>query len=166
MISLTLFSCSFSRCLHSSNRLLMKESHGNNDIRVIQCCFCNKTVNINMQQPFILTTRFKNVLQSAIQIWLVHSYFEESSVFPHDRVPNQQVNVNKSAIENRVEKFGITDELDMSTGRQCLKSPQSLSGTSVHPTIVRLVNIMVMNGWLTSFSFHVNQPSQSWDKAI
>ena len=29
-----------------------------------------------------------------------------------------------------------------------------------------LVNIMVMNGWLPSFSFHVNRPSHSWDKAI
>ena len=50
--------------------------------------------------------------------------------------------------------------------RQRLKSPQSLSGTSAHPTMVTLVNIMVMNGWLTSFSFHVNRPSHSWDKAI
>ena len=57
-------------------------------------------------------------------------------------------------------------KLDMSTARLRLKSPQSLSGTSAHPTMVRLVNIMVMNGWLTSFSFHVNRPSQSWDKAI
>ena len=29
-----------------------------------------------------------------------------------------------------------------------------------------LVNIMVMNGWLTSISFHVNRPSHSWNKAI
>ena len=56
--------------------------------------------------------------------------------------------------------------LDMSTARRRLKSPQSLSGTSAHPTMVTLVNIMVMNGWLTSFSFHVNQPSHSWDKAL
>ena len=55
---------------------------------------------------------------------------------------------------------------DMSTARRRLKSPQSLSGTSTHPTMVTLVNIMVMNGWLTSFSFHVNRPSHSWDKAI
>ena len=55
---------------------------------------------------------------------------------------------------------------DMSTARQRLKSPQSLSSTSAHLTMVTLVNIMVMNGWLTSFSFHVNQPSHSWDKAI
>ena len=32
--------------------------------------------------------------------------------------------------------------------------------------MVTLVNIMVMNGWLTSFLFHVNRPSHSWDKAI
>ena len=54
----------------------------------------------------------------------------------------------------------------MSTARRRLKSPQSLSGTSAHPTMVRLVNIMVMNVGLTSFSFHVNRPSQSWDEAI
>ena len=58
------------------------------------------------------------------------------------------------------------NKLDMSTARRCLKSPQSLSGTSAHPTMVTLVNIMVMNGWLTSFSFHVNRPSHSSDKAI
>ena len=34
------------------------------------------------------------------------------------------------------------------------------------PTMVTLVNIMVINGWFPSFSFHVNQPSHSWDKAI
>ena len=60
----------------------------------------------------------------------------------------------------------ISMKLGMSTAHQRLKSPQSLSGTSAHTTMVRLVNIMVMNGWLTSFSFHVNRPSQSWDKAI
>ena len=51
----------------------------------------------------------------------------------------------------------------MSTARRRLKS---LSGTSAHPTMVTLVNIMVMNGWLTSFSFHVNRPPHSWDRAI
>ena len=54
----------------------------------------------------------------------------------------------------------------MSTARRRLKSPQSLSGTSAHPTMVTLVNTMVMNGWLTSFSFHVNWPSHSWNNAI
>ena len=54
----------------------------------------------------------------------------------------------------------------MSMARRRLKSPQSLSGISAHPTMVRLVDIMVMNGWLTSFSFHVNRPTQSRDKAI
>ena len=54
----------------------------------------------------------------------------------------------------------------MSTARWHLKSPQSLSGTSTHPTMITLVNIMVMNGWLTSFSFNVNQLSHSWDKGI
>ena len=54
----------------------------------------------------------------------------------------------------------------MSTAHRRLKSPRSLSGTSAHPTIVTLVNIIVMNGWLTSFSFIVNRPPHSWDKAI
>ena len=54
----------------------------------------------------------------------------------------------------------------MSTAHRPLKSPQSLSSTSAHPTMVTIVNIMVMNGWLTSFSFHVNRPSHSWDQAI
>ena len=57
-------------------------------------------------------------------------------------------------------------QLDMSTARRRLKSPQSQSGTSAHPTMVTLVKIMVMNGWLTYFSFHVNRPYHSWDKAI
>ena len=50
--------------------------------------------------------------------------------------------------------------------RRGLKSPRSLPGASAHPTMVTLVNIMVMNGWLTSFSFHVNRPPHSWDIAI
>ena len=54
----------------------------------------------------------------------------------------------------------------MSTARRRLKSPRSLSSTSAHPTMVTLVNIMVMNGWLTSFSFHVHRPLHSWDIAI
>ena len=54
----------------------------------------------------------------------------------------------------------------MSTARRRLKSPWSLSGTSAHPTTLTQVNIMVMNGWLTSFSFIVNRPPHSWDKAI
>ena len=43
---------------------------------------------------------------------------------------------------------------------------RSLSGTSAHPTMVTQVNSMVMNGWLTSFSFIANRPPHSWDKAI
>ena len=60
----------------------------------------------------------------------------------------------------------MTSELHKSTAPRRLKSPQSLFGTSAHPTMVTLVNIMVMNAWLPSFSFHVNRPSHSWDKAI
>ena len=54
----------------------------------------------------------------------------------------------------------------MSTARRRLKSPRSLSGTSAHPTMITQVNIMVMNGWLASFSFIVNRLPHSWDKAI
>ena len=32
--------------------------------------------------------------------------------------------------------------------------------------MVTQVNIMVMNGWLTSFSFIIYRPPHSWDKAI
>ena len=54
----------------------------------------------------------------------------------------------------------------MPTARQRLKSPRSQSGISAHPTMVTLVNIIIMNGLLTSFKFHVNRSSHSWDKAI
>ena len=54
----------------------------------------------------------------------------------------------------------------MPMARRRLKSPLSLSGTSTHLIIVTQVNIMVMNGWLTSFSFIVNRPPHSWDKTI
>ena len=47
-----------------------------------------------------------------------------------------------------------------------LKSPRLLFGTPAHPTMVTRVNIMVMNEWPTYFSFLVNWPSHSWDKAI
>ena len=51
----------------------------------------------------------------------------------------------------------------MSTARQRLKSP---SHYRVHQPMATLLNTMVMNVWLTSFPFHVNRPSHSWDKAI
>ena len=55
----------------------------------------------------------------------------------------------------------------MSTACRSLKSPpRSLSGTSAHLNMVTQVNIMVMNGWLTSFSFIVNRLPHSWNKAI
>ena len=57
-------------------------------------------------------------------------------------------------------------KLHMLTACRCLKSPWSLSLTSAHPIMVTLVNIMVMNGWLTPISFHVNRPSHFWDKGI
>ena len=57
-------------------------------------------------------------------------------------------------------------KLDMLTARRRLKSPQSLSCTSAHLTMVTQVNIMVMNGWITSFSLIINRPPHSWDKAI
>ena len=54
----------------------------------------------------------------------------------------------------------------MSTARWRPKSPRSLSSTSTHLNMVTQVNIMVMYGWLTSFSFIVNRLPHSWDKAI
>ena len=54
----------------------------------------------------------------------------------------------------------------MSTARRRVKSSRSLSGTSAHPTMCTQVNIVVMNGWLRSFSFHVNRPSHSWDRSF
>ena len=65
-----------------------------------------------------------------------------------------------------LEPSTIQIQLVMSTARRGLKSPWSLSGTSAHPIMVTLVNIMVMNRSLTYFSSHVNRPSHSWDKAI
>ena len=47
-------------------------------------------------------------------------------------------------------------KLDMSTARRRLKSSRSLSGTSAHHIMVTLVNIMVMNWWLTSFSLFIS----------
>ena len=58
-----------------------------------------------------------------------------------------------------------TIQLDMSTARRRMKSHRSLSGTSPPPPPVTLVNIMVLNGWLTSLSFHVNWSPNSWDIA-
>ena len=49
----------------------------------------------------------------------------------------------------------------------CLKSPQSLSGTPTHPTMVTQKSVSWP--WMNDShipSFHVNQPSHSWDKAI
>ena len=46
-----------------------------------------------------------------------------------------------------------------------LKSLRSVSGTSAHPAMVTLVDIMVTNGWLKFSSFHDIRPSYSWDKA-
>ena len=44
---------------------------------------------------------------------------------------------------------------------------RSLSGLHIHTHHGHTkVNIMFMNGRLTSLSFHVNRPSHSWDKAI
>ena len=66
--------------------------------------------------------------------------------------------------DSYIEDMNLTQkQLDMSTACRRLKS---LSGTSAHPTMVTQVNIMVMNGWLASFSFIVNRLPHSWDKAI
>ena len=67
---------------------------------------------------------------------------------------------------NNVRNHWDVKKLDMSTARRRLKSPRSLSVTSAHLTMVTQVNIIVMNGWLTSLSFIIDQPPHSWDKAI
>ena len=91
----------------------MKESNGNNHNIVIQCCFCNKPVNIHATTIYFDHMVPKCASVGNPNLTGVHSYFEETSVFLHDRVPGQQVSVNKSAIENGVEKFGITEEKGM-----------------------------------------------------
>ena len=44
----------------------------------------------------------------------------------------------KSIVDLMNTRFGVGKilQLDMSTARRCVKSPQSLSGTSIHPTMV------------------------------
>ena len=69
-------------------------------------------------------------------------------------------------VKNKFDVHIHNSKLDMSMARRRLNSPRSLSGTTAHPTMVTQVSIMVMNGWLTSFSFIVNRPPHSWDKAI
>ena len=44
--------------------------------------------------------------------------------------------------------------------------PPHQGHTSQYHGYTKKENIMVMNGWLTPFSFHVNWPPHSWDKAI
>ena len=66
----------------------------------------------------------------------------------------------------QISLFPVFGKSEMSTAHRRLKSSQSLSGTSAHPNMVTLANIMVMNGWLTYFSSYVYRPSHSWDKAI
>ena len=60
----------------------------------------------------------------------------------------------------------LSPKLDISTARRRLKSPRSLSGTFAHLTMVTQVNIMVLNGRLTSFLFIINRSPHSWDKAF
>ena len=81
-------------------------------------------------------------------------------------------------------KNGNQNQLDVLTACQCLKLPRSLSGTPTHPSKVthyghewsshipliplsrskfEIVLSHEWEGWLT---WHVNQPSHSWDKTI
>ena len=48
-------------------------------------------------------------------------------------------------------------KLDMSMARRRLKSPRSLSGTSAQPTKFTQVNILVINGSLTSFRLSIGR---------
>ena len=53
----------------------------------------------------------------------------------------------------------------MSMAWRSLKSPLSLSGTSIPPNMVTKVTLMVsLNDQLTSLSFYVNRPSHSYFK--
>ena len=56
-------------------------------------------------------------------------------------------------------------KLDMSTAHWHLKSPRSLSGHPPHHGNPKVM-VNVMNDQLKSFSFHVSQPSHSWNKTI
>ena len=101
---------------------------------------------------------------------------------PHTKASDAELwcflwSMSKYTVEKTIARLVIWDaivhydvivmvKLDMSTARRRLKRPRSLSVTSARPIMVTLVNIMLMNGWLTSFSFNVNRPSYSWDKAI
>ena len=58
------------------------------------------------------------------------------------------------------------NKVDMSTARRRLNPPRLLSGASTHPSMVTKVNIMVMNGRLTSLSFHANKPTHCRNNAI
>ena len=90
-------------------------------------------------------------------------YMFPSAIFDINIV--QSVN-NTMLLTYQIKQLRGYIQLDMSTARRRLKSPWSLSGTSAHATTVTQVNIMVMNGWLTSFSFIANRLPHSWDKAI
>ena len=81
------------------------------------------------------------------------------------RVITSQINSDSVGEIKPKHQYFYWRKLDMSTARRRLKSPRSLSGTSAHPTMVKQVNIMVMNGWLTSLSFIVNRLPHFWDKA-
>ena len=91
--------------------------------------------------------------------------------YPMPFLPHVCVILNSGLLRRHWRNHGIElnsqniTKLDMSTAYRRLKSPRSLSGTSTHPTMVRQVKILVMNGWLTSFSFIVNRSPHSWDKA-
>ena len=112
---------------------------------------------INKVQWPVVTKVFWIMLQKASDT----RYYQKAIYFPQQ---DRMTYSNKGVFDHIAQESGY--ELDMSTGLQRLKSPRSLSGTSAHPTMVTLVYIIVMNGWLTSFSFHVNRRPHSWDKAI
>ena len=109
-------------------------------------------------------------IKAILQVWWIYWINLLSHRVKNDD-GNRQTNGQTDKRRWRQQPFGrrgrgLNMKLDLSTARRRLMSPQSLSGTSAYPTMVTLVNIMVMNGWLTSFSFHVDRPSHSWEKAI
>ena len=102
-----------------------------------------------------IPTMLKRIPPVEEKLWIILSTY---------RWTNGPTDKGKAVYPPQLRWWGV--KLDMLTARRRLKSPRSLSGTSTHPTMVTLVNIMVMNGWPRSFSFHVNRPPHSWDKAI
>ena len=90
-------------------------------------------------------------------VWYITHY----KLFVNDILEN----IATSPMGQRVDTLWSQQQLDMSTARRRLKSPQSLYSTSTHHGYPEVM-VMVMNDRLASLSFHVNQVPHSSNKAI